>query len=149
MAHNNVSRVILICATVILSILAIAALILNATKESKTFDPKSPEGVVQSFLRAISEHKNNVAAEYLSTVTACNVNDIDRSYVGGELSVTLVSKEIIGDLANVTVATEVNSQGPLGGTAQEIHVYRLSKNGDSWKLDGIPWPIFGCEVGTK
>lgn len=149
MASNNASRTILIIATIVLSILAIVALILNATKESKTYDPKSPEGVIQSFLVAISEHKNSVAAEYLSAMTSCNVDDIDRSYVGSELSVNLISSEIMGELATVTVATEVNSQGPLGGSSQEVHVYRLSKNGDSWKIEGIPWPIFGCEVGTK
>ena len=149
MANSNASRIILIVATVVLSILAIAALILNATKESKTFDPKSPEGVIQSFLIAISEHKNSVAAEYLSAMTSCNVDDIDRSYVGGELSVNLITSEISGDLATVTVSTKVNSEGLFGDSSQEVHVYRLSRSGNSWKIEGIPWPIFGCEVGTK
>jgi hypothetical protein len=120
----------------ILALIVIAALVLSAVaalvsslREEVKYSASSPEGVVQMYLIAIIEGKNDQAASYFVSDSTCDASDIDRAYVSETLRVNLISTSVDGNSAYVKI---------------DAHTYRLSKESGRWLIEGIPWPLWDC-----
>ena len=140
----------------ILAVIVIAALVLSAVaalvsvfREEVKYSASSPEGVVQMYLTAIIEGKNDQAASYFATDSECDASDIDRAYVSETLRVNLVSTSIDGDSAYVKIDANTGASGPFDDGYTESHTYRLSKDSGGWLIEGIPWPLWDCGTVNK
>lgn len=135
----------------ILALIVIAALVLSAVaalvssfREEVKYSTSSPEGVVQMYLTAIIEGKNDQAASYFAPDSTCDASDIDRAYVSETLRVNLVSTSIDGNSAYVKIDANTGASGPFDDGYTESHTYRLSKESGRWLIEGIPWPLWDC-----
>jgi hypothetical protein len=140
----------------ILAVIVIAALVLSAVaalvssfREEVKYSTSSPEGVVQMYLTAIIEGKNDQAASYFVTDSECDASDIDRAYVSETLRVNLVSTSIDGNSAYVKIDANSGASGPFDDGYTESHTYRLSKESGRWLIEGIPWPLWDCGTVNK
>jgi hypothetical protein len=142
---NRILAVIVIAA---LALSAVAALVSSFREEVK-YSTSSPEGVVQMYLTAIIEGKNDQAASYFATDSECDASDIDRAYVSETLRVNLVSTSIDGNSAYVKIDANSGASGPFDDGYTESHTYRLSKESGRWLIEGIPWPLWDCGTVNK
>lgn len=145
-ATSNRILAVIVIAALVLS--AVAALV-SAFREEVKYSTSSPEGVVQMYLTAIIEGKNDQAASYFATDSECDASDIDRAYVSETLRVNLVSTSIDGDSAYVKIDANTGASGPFDDGYTESHTYRLSKESGSWLIEGIPWPLWDCGTVNK
>lgn len=127
-----------------IAVIAIAVAILSAAKSPAELDPSSPEGVVQQYLTAVFDHRNDDAADFLDPAGNCAADDLDRFGVAPNARVDLVKAESTTDSARVTIAIEYSSGDPFGGGWSEEKTLRLVKSDGAWKLTGIPWPMYDC-----
>ncbi|MGZ8704885.1 MAG: Rv0361 family membrane protein [Aeromicrobium sp.] len=129
-------------------VLAVVAAVFASTRQSATLDRGSPERAVQAFLKAALDRDNEKAATYFAPGSSCDAEDLDRAYVQEDAQVELVDSKIDGDSARVDVNVTFSSGGPFPGYG-ERHTFRLTRTGDVWLLNGIPWPLFDCEGSVK
>ncbi len=105
----------------------------------------SPEAAVQSYLEAVFDGDTEAAAGHLSASSPCGAVDLDRAVVDPSQRVTLVGTDVEGDRAVVRIEVEYGSDGPLGvDTVGERHSLRLVREDGTWRLTGIPWPLWAC-----
>lgn len=140
----------------ILALIVIVALVLSAVsalvssfREDVKYSPNAPEGIVQLYLTAIIEGKNDQAASYFATDSTCDASDIDRAYVSETLRVNLVSTSIDGMNAYVKIDANTGASGPFDDGFTESHTYRLTKESGKWLIEGIPWPLWDCGTVNK
>ena len=140
----------------ILALIVIAALVLSAVaalvsslREEVKYSASSPEGVVQMYLTAIIEGKNDQAASYFVSDSTCDASDIDRAYVSETLRVNLISTSVDGNSAYVKIDANTGASGPFDDGYTESHTYRLSKESGRWLIEGIPWPLWDCGTVNK
>lgn len=148
-SHNRSANRILVVIVLFTVILIAVAAYLSSTRETKELSSSSPEGVVQLYLTAITEKKNDLAATYFSSDSTCNADDIDRAYVSQDYRVALVGTELTGDRAYVKVDVNFSTGGPFDSGYTENQTYRLIKNNGIWRITGIPWPLYDCGVINK
>ena len=77
MARASSNRILLIIAGLSLILVALSA-VLAANRDEVELSPTKPEGVVQLYLKAIIEGKNDQAASYFASKSECDASDIDR-----------------------------------------------------------------------
>jgi hypothetical protein len=135
---------ILIAIVVAFALIGSGAGILLSSQDVKKLSPSSPEAVVQSFLEAVFDDRNDEAAALLVKESKCEVEDLDRSYVPESKRVNLTSSKITSGTARVKVSVEVSNGDPFNSYFKESHTYRLRLDGGSWKIEGIPWPLYDC-----
>ena len=145
-ATSNRILAVIVIAALVLS--AVAALVSSFRKEVK-YSASSPEGVVQMYLTAIIEGKNDQAASYFASDSTCDASDIDRAYVSETLRVNLVSTSVDGESAYVKIDANTGASGPFDDGYTESHTYRLSKESGRWLIEGIPWPLWDCGTVNK
>ena len=147
-ARRSSNRILAVIVSFTLVLAAVAAL-LSSSKEIKELSATSPEGVVQLFLKAVIEGKSEDAAGYFSSTTTCDASDIDRSWMPETVRVNLADTEVTGDKAFIETTVDISSGGPFDDYYVESHNYRLAREGGSWRILGIPWPLYSCEEPTK
>lgn len=123
--------------------------VLSSTKSAVVIDRSTPAGSVQVYLKAILSGKNGEAAKMLSTDSICTADDIDRAYVVETARVLLVDSSTEGTTAEVRVRVEIPSGSPFGDFMTEDHTFRLSSIDGTWRITGVPWPLFDCGMRTK
>lgn len=112
---------------------------------AKTLSPGSPEKTVQEYLQALTDGRNDLAANQLSKESGCTVEDIDRVYIWPSAQITLLKSEITGNSAIVQVSIERRTDTFMdSGIMNEQPTYRLIKEKSQWRISGIPWPLYGC-----
>lgn len=124
--------------------LAGIAAVLSTTREGKEFDSNRPEGVIQKYLSAVVEGRNEEAVDFLAADTSCDANDLDRNWVPETVRINLVSTQIDGEKAFVKVAVDISSGGPFDDYYTEDHNFRLVRESAGWRILGIPWPLYSC-----
>lgn len=112
-------------------------------------DPKSPEGVVQSYLTAILDRDSKAALALLEGDTTCTIEQFDQNYVDREVTINLMDVDVNGEDATVQVSIEHSNGDPFGGTWNEEQFLRLVRSGDTWRITGSPWPVYNCEMVVK
>jgi hypothetical protein len=140
----------ILSAIVILTIaLAAIAALLTSTQDSKEYATSTPEGVVQRYLRAVIDGKNEEAVRYFSQSSTCDATDIDRSWMPENVRVNLSNSRIESEKAYIDVAVDISSGGPFDDYYTEKHTFRLSRENGIWKILGIPWPLYSCDELNK
>lgn len=148
MGRTHSNRILAIVVVVALILIALST-VLTATREAKVYSPNSPEGVVQLYLKAVIDGKNDQAATYFATGSECDASDIDRAYISETIRVNLVSTTLEGESAYVKIDANIGSSGPFDDGYTESHTYRLKKESGSWRIEGIPWPLWDCGSVNK
>ncbi len=145
----NKSNRILIGIAVFTAILLVVSLFFISSREIKKLDSTTPEGVVQLYLNDVINGKYENAINYLSNRTTCKATDLDRAYLADSLRINLVDSQITGNDALVKIEVEIQTGGPFNDSYTEPHNYRLALENTSWKILGIPWPMWECGVQSK
>lgn len=148
MARRTSNSILLIIASLSLILVVVSAL-LTANRDEVKLSPATPEGVVQLYLKSIIEGKNDQAASYFAKDSKCDASDIDRAYVSDTLRVNLVSSSTEAGSAYVKIDANTGSGGPFDDGFTESHTYRLVNESGSWRIEGIPWPLWDCGTITK
>lgn len=140
-----------ILTVIVLMTLALAAVaaFLTASRETEEFAPSTPQGVVQLFLKAVIDGKNEDAASYFSTTSTCDATDIDRSWIPDTVRVNLTDTQVESNRAFIDVAVDMNQDQLFGDLYTEKHSFRLALENGKWKILGIPWPLYSCDEVTK
>lgn len=147
-SRRSSNRILAFIVALTLALAAVAAF-LTSSREVKELTPSSPEGVVQLFLKAVIDGKNEDAANYFSSTSTCDASDIDRSWMPETVRVNLSDKEIVGDKAFIEISVDISSGGPFDDYYVETHNYRLAQENGVWRILGIPWPLYSCEEVSK
>jgi hypothetical protein len=132
---------------VIIATVSIIAILLAITSSNsvETMKSGSPEAAVQQYLQRINDGKNEEAATYFSKTNKCTVDDIDRAYLDANAQVSLDKSVITSpDSAIVYVSIQRNSGPLLADTYTEPQTFRLNRENGTWKIAGIPWPLYYC-----
>lgn len=143
-ATQNANQILVKILVVTLALAAVAAY-LTASQETKEYNPSSPEGIVQMYLRDVIAGKNEGAVQYLAQGSTCDATDLDRSWMPENVRVSLRETRMEGNRAFVDVAVDIASGGPFDDYYTENHTYRLTRENSAWRILGIPWPMYSCE----
>lgn len=140
---GNRTPLILLGITVLLVVLALVLVLTRAG--GATVDPRSPEGVVQSYVASLLAGDHEQAAALL---TAQATSDCPTGANPGQadVRVALLSTKLTGSGAQVLVSiTETRVRGPFGlGESGYEDSFALVKRQDSWAIDAAPWPLLAC-----
>ena len=147
-ARRASNQVLIVIVVLTLALAALAAF-LTASRETKEYAPNTPQGVVQLFLQAVIDGKNEDAAAYFSLTSSCDVVDIDRSWIPDTVRINLTNSQIEGDRAFIDVAVDMNQDQLFGDMYSEKHNFRLVRESGAWKILGIPWPLYSCDEVNK
>jgi hypothetical protein len=142
-------RRVLAVLVVMTILLAAVAAFLSSTGENTKYSPSTPEGVVQLYLTAVIEGKNDKAVNYLSASSECTASDLDRSWKPESVRVNLGSTDFDGDTVYVDTLVDISSGGPFDDYYTEKHSFRLVKESGNWRIQGIPWPMYSCGEMNK
>jgi len=112
-------------------------------------DPASPEGVVQAYLSAIVAHDAVAARAQLETTTPCTTENFQQVYFDNASRVDLVDVSTTGDRSTVHVRIEHGNGDPFGGTWTEEQFFELIRTAGSWRITGMPYPVYNCGVVGK
>lgn len=128
-------------------LVAVVVGVLAANRTATEYDRATPEGVVQAYVEAVLDGDHEAAADLLSEDNACDVNDLDSSYLPEYDRVVLREAEVDGDSARVEIEAVV-AEGPFAAfDYSERHTFRLERSGTEWRITGRPWPVFECFKG--
>jgi hypothetical protein len=130
-------------------LVALAAVAFAAMRPTTTFAPGTPEAAVQGYLSAVLESDSEKAAGYLAPGSPCALGDLDRTGVAASARVSLVDSTTDSDTARVRVRVSYSSGDPFGGAESENQTFRLTRSAGTWRISGIPWPLFECGVNVK
>ncbi|HLU52797.1 MAG TPA: hypothetical protein VK011_04305 [Acidimicrobiia bacterium] len=126
-------------------VIAVVAAVVASQRDTVAYDIATPEGVVQSYLRAIIDGDVDEASSHLDPASGCDWEQIGG--VGRDLSrAVLLDSEIADDRGRVRVELVFG----YGGGPFDTHEYtqeetfRLVLGDDGWLITGSPWPFFAC-----
>lgn len=126
-------------------LLGVVAAIVAATRPAPDIDPSTPQGVVQSYLRAVFDGDEEAAVEWIDPETGCDGADVAAAYVNRPARVLLEDTTVDGSTARVEVKITYSGGGPFDVSEYtEDQLFRLRRSGGSWLLTGQPWPMFYC-----
>ena len=130
-------------------IVALVTVVVVSTSSTSTFDLGTPERTVQAYLQAALERDSETAAAFIADDSPCDAEDLDRAFVEEGARVELTDTTIDGNRSRVEVTVTIPSGGPFPSFWDENHSFRLTRTGEEWLLNGIPWPLFDCEGSQK
>ena len=142
--RRGTNQVLAIIVVLTLGLAAVAAF-LTSSQETTEYAPSTPEGVIQLYLRDVIDGKNEDATRYLSRNSLCDATDLDRSWMPENVRVNLQDSRIEGDRAFVDIAADISSGGPFDDYYTEKHTFRLTREDGTWRILGIPWPMYSCD----
>ena len=140
----RIALIVLIVAVIVVVVAAVAAVLVRGG--AATFDPESPEGVVQRYTQALIDGDLATARE-LRTADPADEEGCGY-YPGGaeDYRVTLVGTTVHGDRAQVRVLISTSyGDGVFGsGQYQSEELFRLEKSGGGWLITQAPWQFTVC-----
>ncbi len=137
-------------------IVAAIVVVLAVEPKESSYDPASPEGVVQGYLRAIRDEDFEQAKRHIDPAALENCQDPNtwNSFAREQLentTVTLRRASITGTTADVAVNIQQQESGVFASRAGYGYQvsFRLAKRNGQWLLGGsspreLPWPLYGC-----
>ncbi|TQO20846.1 hypothetical protein FB472_2501 [Rhodoglobus vestalii] len=136
-------RALIAILSIIAAIVVIALVVVFTRGGPANVDPTTPEGVVQSYSRAIVDSDTTSALEFLASALRDNCERSEPSVIQ-ELRMTVISSKMNGDTAMVRVTMEYGG-GSFGGSGYEYDgVFTLVNEGDLWKIESTPWELALC-----
>jgi len=129
-------------ALLVIGVLVVIALV----REPIQLDPNTPEGTVQNYLQAISDHDYEGAFNLIDpeTTEGCAPSDLARAAPSQSFSATLGEAETTGETAYVTVSMSfASSPGPFEpGMGSFDEYFELKQIEGQWYLTGNSWPYY-------
>ncbi|PQZ92987.1 hypothetical protein CQ018_11055 [Arthrobacter sp. MYb227] len=145
---KNRTPLIILGITVLLVLTALVLVLVRGAVA--TPDPRSPEGVVQSYLTAALAGDQKQATALLTPQTSkdCPVGNVINPE---SMRVVLVSSITAGNTATVEVSiTNTSASSPLDlGNSGYTDTFTLVKQQDSWSIKTLPWSLLACETETE
>lgn len=131
---------------VAVAVIAVAALVtlVLTWRHPVHVTPGTPEAAVQKYIDAVLDHDSEAAVRMLAPDSPCDVEDVDRAYVGDDLQVSLRDVVVLATTARVEVVITSGSGGLIPDQSTERQTFRLVRNGGQWRITGAPWPLFEC-----
>jgi hypothetical protein len=135
---------------VIALILIIAVIVaVTSSNSTKTLSIGSPEKVVQEYLVALNEGRNDLAFKLLASDSSCSIQDLDRAYHSPDAETSLLESKATENTAVVRVSIQYDPYTIIDGSSGEEQTYRLIKEDGQWRISGIPWPLWDCGGAKK
>lgn len=148
MTSKNPNRILgLFVALIVL--VSILVVVISLNRPVQELDANSPEGVVQDYLEDIFDGNYEAAVTYFEANSKCVASDLDRTYVPTNVRINLVGVELDDSRARVRFQIETPSGAPLDSYYTEEQVIRLVNESQTWKITGIPWPLYDCGTLDK
>ncbi len=150
---DQMTKLWLIGAGVLLGGLLTAAVIVALLEREDTLPEGSPEAAVQSFLLSLEDDDFEASYDFLSAGLKedCEIDDLFGSTVrfdGRPESdrITLDKTTLFNGTAVVTVRlTQFRGSGPFGSSeSSHLQRYSLVQEDSEWKFKEYPWPLFRC-----
>lgn len=145
MNSKSPNRILGFVIALIVSI-SVLVVVISLNKPVQQLDEASPEGVVQSYLIEVFDGRYEAAMENMEIDSKCEASDLDRAYVPKDIRINLLDVAVEETSARVKFQIETPSGAPLDSYYTEEQVIRLVKEGESWKITGIPWPLYDCGI---
>ena len=146
---RNPTRVLVVVVGALV-VLAAAAALFSASRDSAHYRAGTPEATVQAYLTAVLRGDTEAAAGYLAPSSGCDREDLAGVTVADSTRVHLVHATTGTDSAQVRVAVDrSDSDGPFAVGESEEHTYHLVRTGGRWLLEGTPWPLYDCTGGSR
>lgn len=142
---NRRSRIVLLSLVGVVALVVVIALVAVFTRGgSPSFDPESPEGVVQRYTAAVIDGDAATAADLLEPDLAASCDPVPPP--SEDRRVTLLRTTERDDTARVEVLiATVYGSGPLGTSEYESEgEFDLVRISDRWYLTQVPWEFAVC-----
>lgn len=123
----------------------VAALVVIALQSPTEFDPATPEGVAQRYVRALVDGDTRTAAALLDERLGCSSSDFRHMWVGESMAARLVAAHVDGDSVEVDLVISEGTADPFGGGWQFPVTLVMERRAGEWLISEIPWPIYACE----
>jgi len=136
-------RTLIAILSIIAAIVVIALVVVFTRGGPADVDPTTPEGVVQSYSRAMVDSDFESARDFLSSKLLDNCDRAEPNTIQG-LRMTVISSTISEETAVVRVSMERGS-GEFGGsgyTSEEA--FTMVREGGQWKIVSTPWELTLC-----
>lgn len=116
----------------------------GALAEPATYDPTTPEGVVQTYLKAVLDGGELASLDSMNADLAdrCRQDSTSLDYRTEGARVFLDKTTIDNDMATVTIEIRHSSDG-LDEWIENETIW-LEKSADSWLISQPPWPYWDC-----
>lgn len=142
-------NLVLVVLVALITIISIIVVIISSNRPTLEFDANSPQAVTQSYLVAIFDEDFDQAAQYFEATSECDASNLDKAYFDKSARINLLEADVTEDRARVKVMIEYLSSDLFNNYYTEETVFRLLKEDGDWKLTGIPWPLYECNIGTQ
>ena len=142
-------------AAVVAAAIALSVVAIVAGGDEPEFAAGTPEGTVQSYLRAVIDGDASAARGYLSAdlndrCDEARLRDAYRRPSDRDVRVTLRGTREVGDVTEVRVRiTEFRGAPPFGGDDYSHDAFfALRQEGGEWRIVDPPWPLYFCPDPT-
>lgn len=129
-----------------IGVLLLAALAVNLAEDrrSTVYPPETAQGVVQSYLQAISSDQKVLAFSYVSQESSCTQKDMDAA-LGSAIDRSIIQfAHLKANRGKVGVRLELAIEGVFGGRFTEDLTFSVVRERDGWKLTRRIWPMTSC-----
>lgn len=136
----------LLVVLIIVAVLVVAALVaVFARGGSQQLDPATPEGVVQTYAKAVMEGELETARNLMAmTHTSVGCEPIS-AFVSSGTRLTLVNSRVNDENAVVTVTINDGYSGPFGVSSGYEDQFELVRSGaGEWWITYTPWTFQVC-----
>ena len=144
---KNRTPLIILGITVLLVLTALALVLIRGA--TATPDPRSPEGVVQSYITAVLAGDQKQAAALLTPKASmdCPVGNVNNPE---SMRIALVSRSTSGNTATVEVSiTDTPASSPLDlGNSGYADTFNLVRQEGRWVINTVPWSLLACDTET-
>ena len=141
-------RPLFVAGLTVVVLVLVAVLVIVFKPEPIEYDPATPEGTVQTYVRAVIDRDNDAAAALMVDEPDCETDPYPR-FGNESVRVSLGKVEIDGDRATVEVRITTS-----GGSAPfdryewtEEDRFFLDNEADGWRIATAPWRFMICQEG--
>lgn len=133
---------------IVLAVLIFAAVLggalYGALAEPETFDPATPEGVVQNYLQAVFDGDEAALLAFMQPDLAdrCRRDSASLDYRTDGARAFLDGTSIDGDRASVALEIRHSSDG-IDEWIENETIW-LDRSESSWQISEPPWPYWDC-----
>ncbi|WP_341954221.1 hypothetical protein [Salinibacterium sp. TMP30] len=136
-------RTLIAILSIIAAIVVIALVVVFTRGGPADVDPTTPEGVVQSYSRAMVASDYNTAQDFLASDVRENCERAEPNAIEG-LRMTVTSSTVNGDTAVVRVTMEYGG-GTFGGSNYSYDgAFSLVQEDRLWKVQTSPYELTLC-----
>ncbi len=137
-------------AIIVVAITVLAIVVATNSKNTvNNFESGSPQRVLQAYLQAMNDGRNDLAANYFSKSSKCTVEDVDRANLNKNIQISLVKTDVTQNTAVVHISIQWDTSIFNDSMNDEDQSIRLVKEDGLWRLAGIPWPLYNCGEYVK